>query len=413
MLSFFVKHVEKLILGIFMVALLAVLWTMIAAVKDAQHDVTVLEDLPNAAVSRTGDLKRLKESDFNAPAVLQDTRLVWVAGGNPDERPTNLFALHKYIQCANAECLYVMPFVVDVCPECGTNQGDARGKIDAPISKDGDMDGDLIPDWYEEKYHFLDPKVAADALRDFDGDGFTNLEEFLAGTAPDDPASHPPLIEKLRLVGVKKQSLPVLFYKLDTYGAKDKANWDIFLKVVENGREKLKIARVGDVILDYKIIDINQVRKLVYDASTKSEKLSDFSEVTLQKEGQEPVLLVLGKTTQESGLILTFVYLSHPTDMRQLKPTRQSGDEPISLTDTVGQKEVYDILTIGAEQVRVKAVNLPGNKKKEGEEFNIQKFNRLVDMQRPPGGRAGAGEDRADNEAPPMRNPGQFNPQGM
>lgn len=37
--------------------------------------------------------------------------------------------------------------------------------------------------------------------RDADGDGFTAMEEFLAGTNPNDPASHPPLIAKLKYVG--------------------------------------------------------------------------------------------------------------------------------------------------------------------------------------------------------------------
>jgi len=37
--------------------------------------------------------------------------------------------------------------------------------------------------------------------RDIDGDGFSNMEEFLAGTDPNDPKSHPPLIAKLKYVG--------------------------------------------------------------------------------------------------------------------------------------------------------------------------------------------------------------------
>jgi len=36
---------------------------------------------------------------------------------------------------------------------------------------------------------------------DSDGDGFTNLEEWHAGTDPNDPSSHPPYAEKLRFLG--------------------------------------------------------------------------------------------------------------------------------------------------------------------------------------------------------------------
>jgi len=46
----------------------------------------------------------------------------------------------------------------------------------------------------------LDPGFVDSPDLDADGDGFTNTEEFLAGTDPTDPASHPPLIAKLRYV---------------------------------------------------------------------------------------------------------------------------------------------------------------------------------------------------------------------
>ena len=52
-----------------------------------------------------------------------------------------------------------------------------------------DSDGDGLPDAYEGTIPGLSPANAADAVQDLDGDGFSNLDEFLAGTAPGDPAS--------------------------------------------------------------------------------------------------------------------------------------------------------------------------------------------------------------------------------
>lgn len=52
-----------------------------------------------------------------------------------------------------------------------------------------DSDADGMPDNWE-RAHGLDPDIAADALLDEDGDGMTNLAEYLAGTDPKDPHSY-------------------------------------------------------------------------------------------------------------------------------------------------------------------------------------------------------------------------------
>ncbi|TET91382.1 MAG: hypothetical protein E3J35_02915 [Methanomassiliicoccales archaeon] len=51
-----------------------------------------------------------------------------------------------------------------------------------------DIDGDGMADWWELQY-FGDLSQEADW--DFDGDEFTNLEEFEAGTDPTDPTDKP------------------------------------------------------------------------------------------------------------------------------------------------------------------------------------------------------------------------------
>ena len=40
-----------------------------------------------------------------------------------------------------------------------------------------------MPDDWEKK-HGLNPKDPADAAKDLDGDGYTNIEEFINGTDP-------------------------------------------------------------------------------------------------------------------------------------------------------------------------------------------------------------------------------------
>ena len=53
----------------------------------------------------------------------------------------------------------------------------------APATPCADADHDGMPDAWEQKYG-LNPGDAADGPKDADGDGFTNVEEFLNGTVP-------------------------------------------------------------------------------------------------------------------------------------------------------------------------------------------------------------------------------------
>lgn len=59
---------------------------------------------------------------------------------------------------------------------------------------------DPIPNRWFLEHHLRDSLLAGDALtQDPDGDGFTNLEEFLGRTDPTDRGSHPPYVSKLFL----------------------------------------------------------------------------------------------------------------------------------------------------------------------------------------------------------------------
>ncbi len=96
---------------------------------------------------------------------------------------------------------YPIPYEAEVCPFT---------QISQPSMNQLDRDGDGITDDWEQKFG-LNRYDIADAAQDFDGDGFSNLEEFEAGSDPVNPDLHPPYAEKLRFIQRKEIDFPLVF----------------------------------------------------------------------------------------------------------------------------------------------------------------------------------------------------------
>jgi len=103
-----------------------------------------------------------------------------------------LFVPETRVVCV--ACQRPIPIEDYKCPFCKAEQP-------GQPSRD-DRDGDGISDKWETE-NGLNPKDRRDADGDPDGDGFTSLEEYTAGTKPQDAASHPPIEAKLYVEAIK------------------------------------------------------------------------------------------------------------------------------------------------------------------------------------------------------------------
>lgn len=144
------------------------------------------------------------------------------------------------VSCVNPKCGKPIPFRAAICPFCSAKQ---------PEEADADKEctlNDGIPDVWKKKYGFdiLDATVAK---ADPDGDGFSNLEEYRAGTDPLDPKSHPDVASKLRVWSVKRQAFKLRFMSAMKMGSNE-----TFQLNQPNGRGLY--VKIGEMADDYKVV---------------------------------------------------------------------------------------------------------------------------------------------------------------
>ena len=127
-----------------------------------------------------------------------------------DPKKANFLASEARVFCQQGDaaskekaCGRPIPADSEVCPYCKVKQNVVK------IEADADHDG--LPNEWEVKFG-LNPNDPSDAKKDLDGDGYTNLEEFLAKTDPTDKESHPDYLDSVVVSApLKKTTLPFYF----------------------------------------------------------------------------------------------------------------------------------------------------------------------------------------------------------
>jgi hypothetical protein len=201
-------------------------------------------------------------------------------------------------------------------------------------------------------------KLRGVGVGDPDGDGFSNFEEYSNQTNPQDPNSKPDIIVKLRLVKLVKQPFPFIFKgmtdaaagkKFEIHALKGGAEWVPMDEIIPSGLDSrfpgYKVIKFEEKIEKY--ID----PKIIRDGKP-AEMTRDISELTVQRAGEKPVVLIKGKPTtfDEWFARLTFLVDNSTVDkrVRDRIPLQGSEYEVISINKKVDS---------GEEEVLVKKVN--------------------------------------------------------
>jgi hypothetical protein len=361
-LEFLKRHYEKMILA---VLLMAFIFSLIYLIKI----------ITSTNVVRKEDLKiPTRAPDYqivNFDSSLYDMKYVFTNGtawlpskarSKGSRLYTDLIIPVKSDRCPHCKKIVPDSFFRNEphkCPICSKPlprpTKKRPGKTHVKVTSVNDVDNDGIPNAIEEKLG-LDAKNPADANYDMDGDGFSNLCEFMKGTLINNPKSHPPMYLRLRLIALRRTEIDATLKKVIASG-KNKSNWDI--QINTNGGKKTKFLILGDMLrLDnkyYKIVDVEH--KVEKGKSGTVAVLKDDSTVTLQSnDGKDKIVMRVDKT----------VYSPNPKAIVEDVSTGQeykldTGDK-FKVGSTLTGFTSYKVKEIDTEKERIK---IYGGKKKK------------------------------------------------
>ena len=190
-----------------------------------------------------------------------------------------------------------------------------------------------------------DPDVAS---QDPDKDGFTNMEEFLAGVDPTNEKSTPPYSTKLRLT--KFDPVP---FRLKFGG--DSGDGETFIINTKDAKSRTQFLKRGDTIegAPYKLLAYEKKD------TTKNDMEVNVSELTIQNtDSGQKIVLVYDKETDDPTSYGEFLYLWNNSKFRIKK------EDEFTLPPETDRK--YKLIDISAQEAQIEDL-------KSGQKFRIGK----------------------------------------
>jgi len=269
-----IQYGDKVLFGIFLVGLVATAALTLAGPKNPSN----------------GDPTRLppyKPEENTIAMRINELSTKLDRGGIPEGFVTGGFATDpdeinpRPGEIACEDCGWIMPETTKRCPNCGKW-----------IANDDDKDG--MPNDWEDRYPCVDRNVY-DADEDPDGDGFTNLKEYIGGSDPCDPKSVP---SPFRVTNRYRKPIDILFQGFTIKEGGDSETidpkyWVVLINYGQNTRSKL--VPLGAHFRGYRLYPLEKTKVLREPGGGIPAYHEDTYVLTIQRPGQEPVKLEKGK----------------------------------------------------------------------------------------------------------------------
>jgi hypothetical protein len=240
------------------------------------------------------------------------------------------------VWCLNEKCRRPIRMFTARCPFCREEQvttGHVRPGVDS------DADGILDDD---ERSLGLQPLNADDAAEDLDGDLFSNLVEFRAGTDLRDKRSHPDMEPYLEVEAIE----PIPFQFVFKSYMQGVSNVVFALNTRDDGETYFR--RLGEEIEGF---TVDAFRQVVTQSTSEAWRRTDRSELVLRS-GEKRIPLVYGEGVKYVDYQVTFVLRLNDTRMKarvgeRFKLPSDVEYEVMDSVDTVGRSAVLRRLPDG------------------------------------------------------------------
>jgi len=246
------------------------------------------------------DLSRKQEQSHNLSQATRMLDMTFMYEGieklqTPEQIPAwsnRLMVAELRVNCV--KCGRPIGVDADVCPfrNCGAQQ---PAVLKAKI-KDNDFDN--ISDEWELKYG-LNPNVD-DSFRDADADGFTNLDEYKAGSDPSDAVSHPAFAEKLRVIKIGRTPMPLSFQ-----GVQRLSTNDVRFLLKNRRLHRDTYAKMGDIVDGYKLVGFEPKKVKVKKGTFEVDE--DVSVLKVSRDNKVIPLTINRENQGEIGASLIFL----------------------------------------------------------------------------------------------------------